>query len=136
MKKSEKWRIPTAETATELTKDLPFPRIEMRLNSIEDERYERQWIYGLVFYEFAHKTYSGLPKLTFLPISISFERGGWGIRPDYPLPKPFRDNVNMMCDMFAMNLPGYIVCEEAKRVEEIKIDPEFIDRFQPHQQIV
>lgn len=136
MKKSKNWRVPTAETPTELTKELPFPRIEMRLNSIENERYERQWVYGLVFYEYSHKTYSGLPKLTFIPISISFERGGLGIQSHLPLPKPFRDEVNMMCDMFAMDLPGYLVCEEVKRVEEIKIDPEFIARFQPHLQIV
>ncbi len=125
------WQLHSSAQPTELTKDLPFPRLEMRMTIHKNRRHEYEWVYGLVLFQYADKNFAKDETiLTFIPISITTGSGDLNPNPDWPLPKPFRDEVNMWADMNSMNLPGYIVCEELGRLEKFEIDNHYAERFQ------
>ncbi|HWV28262.1 MAG TPA: hypothetical protein VN038_01360 [Dyadobacter sp.] len=126
---SRAWQLPDAFEPSELTAHLPVPRIEMRFEKTGKDWYDHKWTYGLVIRPYAWLHESGKP-LCFVPLSHTTGRGGADPTRYDRLPTPFRDGVNIQADMYALRLPGFIVCEELNKVERLEVDlAEFEERF-------
>lgn len=114
---------------SELQKELPVPRLEMRFmrhnnyGVVSDNWYSVSWHYGIVY-----KHYSEIDNDTmlFIPISRTTSNGGRGdfesFLTDGRLDTPFRDGLHIFADSKIFNLPAYIICEEKNIVQEIILD--------------
>lgn len=122
------WSLSRNYAETSLTKDLPVPRMEMQLEPDGCEDWSRvKWTYGLVLQPYA-QAYGTTRIRQFMPYSITLGSGKYHILENGKLDKPCRDNINMQGDMFALKLPGFIVCEKISIVEQIEI--ELPERFE------
>jgi hypothetical protein len=95
-------------------KQLPYPRLEMRLDRVSrDSWYAIEWVYGLVY---KHFTDTGNDTLMFIPFSKTTSSGGnmtfenWYKNGELEL--PYRDSVHIYVDSLLLKLPAFIVCKE------------------------
>jgi hypothetical protein len=94
-------------------KQLPFPRLEMRLNKLSPDWYSIEWVYGLVY---KHVTDISNDTLLFIPMGRTTSSGGrcnfenWITRGELRL--PFRDGSHIYVESLVLNLPAFIVCQE------------------------
>jgi hypothetical protein len=98
---------------------LPIPRIEMRIEKLNDGRHQMQWIYGLVY---KHLTDAESDTLLFIPIGLTSGTGysqeelkRWTV--DNLL--PFRDGTHIQTEMKIFNMRAFLVIPGIQRVEEI-----------------
>jgi hypothetical protein len=125
-----KWswcRHTTLDKSIDLYKNIPFPRLEMKLSRVsENNWYEIEWIYGLVYGHFSDVAYNN--NLLFIPFSQTTSRGGAGTFEshfiDSKLDLPFRDGVHIKVDALTLNLPAYISCAEKGIIQKIEITEE------------
>lgn len=94
-------------------KQLPFPRLEMRLNKLSSDWYSIEWVYGLVY---KHCTDVNNDTLLFIPMGRTTSSGGrcsfdtW--IGDSELNLPHRDGAHIYVESVVLNLPAFIVCPE------------------------
>lgn len=117
------WQQHEAFENDELSQQMPFPRLEMRLiRRSKDNWYSVEYLYGLVY-----KHYSDLYNnmLRFIPFSLTISEGGKDTFESRlvngELPLPFRDGTHIRSESALLNLPAFIICRE-KGVFQ-KIDP-------------
>ena len=110
-----------------LSKTMPYPRLEMRLERISlDNWYEIEWVYGLV-YRHLNSTFlkEENETLLFIPFSRTTSNGGNGrfesFFHDNKLDLPFRDGLHIKSEANLLNLPAYIVCYEKNIAQEIDV---------------
>ena len=102
-------------------KQLPYPRLEMRLNKLSPDWYSIEWIYGLVY---KHYTDIDNDTLLFIPMGRTTSSGGrccfenW--YNDGQLHLPFRDGAHIYVEGQVLNLPAFIVCHEKKIFNKIE----------------
>lgn len=97
--------------------EMPYPRLEMRLNRVsKDNWYSIEWLYGLV-YRHDTDTFNDNATLYFVPFGLTTSNGGnttfqhWQNK-DSTLQLPYRDGRHIYIESLALNLPAYIVCPE------------------------
>lgn len=107
-----------------LSKQMPYPRLEMRLRRLSKENwYSIEWIYGMV-----HKHYSDINNetLLFFPFSRTTGNGGNGTFESHffggKLELPHRDGFHIYADSKVLGLPAYIVCREMGICQSIEIE--------------
>lgn len=115
------WQQHEAFDNDEFSKQMPYPRLEMRMiRRSKDSWYSIEWIYGLVY-----KHYSDLYNnmLRFMPFSLTTCSGG---RDTFEsrlrlgkIELPYRDGTHIRSEAMLFNLPAYIVCREKGMCQEI-----------------
>lgn len=79
--------------------ELPIPRLEIRWRRLDE--WNSVADYGLVYQHF-------MDGIIFVPMG-STKRGGTRVLDhDEPPDTPFRENCHIRCDMFTLNLPGFV----------------------------
>jgi hypothetical protein len=113
---------------TELQKQLPVPRLEMRFFRLKNHRsddnwYNVCWKYGIVYKHYA-ETHNDT--MLFIPLSQTTSNGGDGTFnshfQDGRLDTPFRDGVHIFADSKLFNLPAFIICEEKNISQKIELN--------------
>ncbi len=115
------------DKSIDLYKDIPFPRLEMMLSRVsENNWYEIEWIYGLVYGHYSNVGYNN--NLLFIPFSKTTSRSGAGTFEshfnDGKLELPFRDGVHIKAEALTLNLPAYISCAEKGIIQKLEINEE------------
>jgi hypothetical protein len=117
------WQQHEAFENDEFSKQMPFPRIEMRMiRRSKDSWYSIEWIYGLVY-----KHYSDLHNnmLRFVPFSLTTSEGGHDTFESRlyngQIDLPYRDGTHIRSEAALFNLPAFIICREKGVCQ--KIDP-------------
>lgn len=117
------WQQHEAFENDELSKQMPFPRLEMRMiRRSKDNWYSVEYLYGLVY-----KHYSDLYNnmLRFIPFSLTTSEGGRDTFEsrfkDGKLDLPYRDGTHIRSEAALFNLPAFIVCKEKSVCQ--RIDP-------------
>lgn len=108
---NREWQLPKYSIPTELTKNLPVPRIEMRY--IQEE-YISKWTYGIVHRPFWLRFEDNKDAIVFMGISQTTGSGTSRVGE-----LPFRDGLHVKEDMKTFNLPGFFVCEQENFVKNI-----------------
>jgi hypothetical protein len=118
------WQQHQAFQNDELSKKMPYPRLEMRLGRLsKDNWYSVEWIYGLV-----HKHYSDTDNdtLLFFPFSKTTGNGGNGTFESHffegKLELPRKDGFHIYADSKVLGLPAYIVCKEMNICQSVDIE--------------
>jgi hypothetical protein len=119
------WQHHFAFQNDEFFKQMPFPRLEMRLRRLsKDSWYSIEWVYGLV-YKHAIDTFGeDNDTLRFIPISKTTSNGGRGTVDNWckdgKLNLPFRDSLHIHAESKIFNLPAFIICEEIGVINKIE----------------
>jgi hypothetical protein len=108
------WQRHLAFENDEFYNQLPYPRLEMRLERVsEDNWYAIEWVYGLVYKHFVD---ANNDTLMFIPFSKTTSSGGnmtfenWYKNGELDL--PYRDGVHIYVESLLFKLPAFIVCKE------------------------
>lgn len=115
------WQQHEAFDNDEFSKQMPFPRLEMRMTrTSKGNWYKVEYIYGL-----AYRHYSDLYNnmLRFIPFSLTTSEGGRDtfeshLR-DGRIDLPYRDGAHIRSESALLNLPAFIVCREKNMCQEI-----------------
>lgn len=109
------WQMHFAFKNEGIFANLPYPRLEMRLNRLsKDNWYSIEWLYGLVY---KHDTDTHNDVLYFVPLGRTTSNGSdatfqnW-VEEDNTLQLPFRDGRHIYAESLAFNMPAYIICPE------------------------
>ena len=111
---NQSWQLHEAFENDVFSKQMPFPRLEMRMIRVSKNNwYSVEWIYGLVYKDYADISNN---MLRFVPFSKTTSSSGHGTfesrYTDGELELPYRDGVHIKADSEVLNLPAYIVCRE------------------------
>lgn len=117
------WQMHQVFDNDEFSQQKPFPRLEMRLQRVsENDWYEIEWHYGLVYKHYADVTGN---KLRFIPLGHTSSCGGNGTFGSRlyngKLNLPFRDGFHIQADSAVFGLPAYIVCREKNICQQIDV---------------
>lgn len=117
------WQQHTVFLNDSFSKQMPYPRLEMRLQRVSTNNwYYIEWIYGLVYKHFGEMDSN---YLLFIPFSKTENRGGDGSFESHfhkkQLELPFRDGVHIKAEANLLNLPAYITCKEKNIVQKIDL---------------
>ena len=126
------WQQHEAFDNDEFSKQMPFPRLEMRMiRRSKDNWYSIEWIYGFVY-----KHYSDLYNnmLRFIPLSLTTSEGGRDTfesrLQNGKLELPYRDGAHIRSEAALFNLRAFIVCREKGICQKIEpLDSEIIDKM-------
>lgn len=115
------WQMHRAFENDDFSKQMPYPRLEMRLNRVSlDNWYAIEWTYGLVY---KHYSDTSDEMLRFIPFSRTDSSGGSGKFENWlcggKLSQPHRDRFHIRSEAMLLNLPAYIVCREKNICEKI-----------------
>lgn len=118
-----KWQMASVFKHEGFYKELPYPRLEMRLNRLsKNDWYSIEWLYGLVY---KHITDVDNDTLIFSPLGHTTSSGGkatfenW--MTDGKLQLPFRDGLHIYAESLIFKIPAFIVCREKEvwsRIED------------------
>lgn len=126
------WQIHQSFQNDEFSKQMPFPRLEMRLERLSPNNwYSIKWIYGLVY---KHYSDTQNDTLLFIPFSQTTSRGGNGAFESHlvegkMLELPFRDGVHIYVEGILFGLPAYIICRERNMCQKVNYDADFSDQI-------
>jgi hypothetical protein len=115
------WQRISAFKNDDFYKQLPFPRLEMRLNKLSPDWYSIEWVYGLVY---KHITDVDNDTLLFIPMGRTTSSGGrcefenWVDEDGLRL--PHRDGAHIYVESVVLNLPAFIVCQEKQICNKIE----------------
>ncbi|KAA2242858.1 hypothetical protein F0L74_10035 [Chitinophaga agrisoli] len=117
------WQIHQPFTNDEFPQQMPYPRLEMRMNRVSpDDWYSIEWVYGLVYRHYGDV--SG-KILLFIPMSRTTSDGGSGEFssrcPGGKLDLPFRDGHHIRADAMLLGLPAFIICREKNICQKIDL---------------
>jgi hypothetical protein len=117
------WQQHEAFDNDEFSRQMPFPRLEMRMiRRSKDSWYSIEWIYGLVYKHYGD-LYNNM--LRFIPFSLTTSNGGHDTFErrliDGKIDLPYRDGTHIRSESALLNLPAFIVCREKGMCQ--KIDP-------------
>lgn len=125
------WQMHRAFENDEFSKQMPFPRLEMRMSRVSpDDWYAIEWTYGLVY---KHYSDTENEMLRFIPFSRTDSSGGTGKFEMWlqggKLNQPHRDRFHIRADALTLNLPAYIICREKDICEKIDFEGYHIDQM-------
>jgi len=110
------WQMHKAFQNDDFYKQIPYPRMEMRLERLGNDPgnwYSIQWVYGLVY---KHVVDTTNDTLLFIPFGCTTSNGGRGTFEsryvNQELETPFRDSLHIRVEAHLLSLPAYIVCRE------------------------
>lgn len=119
------WQHHIAFENSDFYKQMPVPRLEMRLKrTSKDSWYSIEWVYGLVYRHAADTFSDDNNMLRFIPFSKTTANGGRGTVDNWckggKLDLPFRDSLHIHTESKVFNLPAFIVCEEIGVINKIE----------------
>jgi hypothetical protein len=123
------WQLHSAFENDEFSRQMPFPRLEMRLRRVSKNNwYSVEWIYGLVYKHFSDIDNN---MLLFIPFSQTTSNGGDGkfesMNHNNKLDLPFRDGLNIRVEGVLFGLPTYIICSEKNICQKIETDKDYAE---------
>lgn len=124
------WQKQEIFEENDFNRNMPYPRLEMRLRQEHKGNWFRvQYHYGLVYRHYSN-TGSDKVFLLFIPISITSCGGGrdnslnsWMHNGELTL--PYRDGVHIKSESRVFNLPAFITCEQENIIQMITFENEY-----------
>ena len=127
------WKIPFDFKETDIDKDLPFPRFEMRLmkqSPNQEDWYSVTYIYGLVYRHYSECDKSN--NLIFIPFSKTDCRGGNGDFNYWTSDLPRRDGIHIKMESILFNIPAFLICRNMDFVNQIDLTDRDINFLEPN----
>jgi len=134
------WQHHSAFENDDFFRQMPFPRLEMRLRrTSKDNWYSIEWTYGLVYRHSSDTFSDDNNMLRFIPFSKTTSSGGKGTFDNWckagRLELPYRDSMHIHTESKVFNLPAFIICQEMgviNKIERQSENPEVIQKMKSH----
>lgn len=95
---------------------LPLPRLEMRINPLQDDWGRVEWIYGLVYKHVGDY-------IVFIPYGQTIGTGGYqGLKDKIEL--PHRDGLHFLTESKLFDIPAYVSCDGRISEADFSIYPD------------